>query len=155
MGFQSALAAIDHVAKGSVAKSMVMAHTRASCRSASAGFHGSAQGSPPHARGEQRGNGQNGQKSIGNAHGFNLEAQGHIVPDSVWKGCIGGCLGGKGVRRGEGVFELAAKGSALHLGGSIAALAGFDAIVLIGFCEENLRELAAAPSRREWVDLIS
>ena len=51
----------------------------------------------------------------------------------------GGCLGGKGVRRGEGFFELAAKGSALHLGGSIAALAGYDATPLIGNCSENLR----------------
>jgi hypothetical protein len=30
----------------------------------------------------------------------------------------GGGLGGKGVRRGEGVFKLAAKGAAPHSGGS-------------------------------------
>ena len=51
----------------------------------------------------------------------------------------GGCLGGKGVRRGEGFFELAAKGSALHLDGSIAALAGYDATAFIGIRGENLR----------------
>jgi hypothetical protein len=45
-------------------------------------------------------------------------------------GFKGGGLGGKGVRRGEGVYELAAKGSALHLGGAIAALAGSVMLLL-------------------------
>jgi hypothetical protein len=45
-------------------------------------------------------------------------------------GLNGGGLGGKGVRRGEGVYELAAKGSALHLGGAIAALAGSVMLLL-------------------------
>jgi hypothetical protein len=36
----------------------------------------------------------------------------------------GGSLGGKGVRRGEGVLKLAAKGSAPHLGGSIRGTGG-------------------------------
>ena len=57
----------------------------------------------------------------------------------------GGCLGGKGVRRGDGVFELAAKGSARHLGGSIAALAGYDAVVPIGRAEGNLRGISFLP----------
>ena len=140
MGFQSALAAIDHAANGSVSKSMVMAHARAGCRSASAGLHGSAQGSPAHAGGEQRGNGQDGQKSNGNAHVFCLEAQGHIVPD----------FGLRRVPWRQGVF-VGAKGSSnlppraqrCIWAGQIAALAGFDAIVLIGTSEENLRGLAS------------
>ena len=63
----------------------------------------------------------------------------------------GGCLGGKGVRRGEGVFELAAKGSALLLVGSIAKLAGSDANRYIGLPPENLRlKLVLAFLNQRW-----
>ena len=67
---QSAPAAIAHAATWSVPESVVMAGTHAGRRGAGAGLRLSAQGSPPHAGGEQRGNGQNGQESGGYAHVF-------------------------------------------------------------------------------------
>ena len=57
----------------------------------------------------------------------------------------GGCLGGKGVRRGEGVFKLAAKGAALKVGGTIAVLVGSDATHLIGTPLKNLRPFTSPP----------
>jgi len=67
---QSAPAAIAHAANRSMARSMVMAGAHAGRRGAGAGLRLSAQGSPPHAGGEQRGNGQNGQESGSYAHVF-------------------------------------------------------------------------------------
>jgi hypothetical protein len=49
------------------------------------------------------------------------------------------------VRWGEGVFELAAKGSAPHLGGAIAALVGCAAVPLIGLSCKNLRRFVVCP----------
>jgi hypothetical protein len=54
----------------------------------------------------------------------------------------GGCLGGKGVRRGEGVFELAAKVSALHWMDQSQRWRGSDATPFIGAFRENLRKFA-------------
>jgi hypothetical protein len=54
----------------------------------------------------------------------------------------GGCLGGKGVRRGEGVFELAAKGSAPHLDGSNRSAGGLLTLFFSSaFAEKTLKDL--------------
>ena len=51
-------------------------------------------------------------------------------------------MAARGVRRGKGVFSLAAKGAVLHLGGSIAALAGSGSVLLIGLSRKNLSALS-------------
>ena len=66
---------------------MVVDGAHACCRRARARLHGTAQRSPSHAGGEQGGNGQNGQKSDGEAHVFCLEARSIII--AVFHFCNG------------------------------------------------------------------
>lgn len=121
--FHSALTAISHAADRNLSGSVMMIGTRADCGRAGAGFSQSAHGSPSNSGGEERRDGQNGHESSNDAHVFDGEPRDLLYQISVNSGVRiraveGGVLGGKGVRRGEGVFELAAKGSAQHLGGS-------------------------------------
>jgi hypothetical protein len=60
---------------------MVVAIAYAGCGGARASLHGTPQGSPARAGGEECGNGHNGQKSNDDAHVFYWEARESIVAD--------------------------------------------------------------------------
>lgn len=55
----------------------------------------------------------------------------------------GGCLGGKGDRRGERSSNLPPKAQRCIWAGQIAALEGSDSVHVIGLSEENLRGLVS------------
>ena len=84
----SALATIGHAASKRVSESVVVTGAHACCRGTRARLHGTEQGSPSHAGGEQCDNGQNGQKPDRKAHVFCLEAQSTIITDLERSGTI-------------------------------------------------------------------
>ena len=91
-------------------------------------FPALAYGCPAHAGCEQSGKSEDGQKPASHVHGLQLRPRKSILSDNEGDGGRlpeEGALAARGVRRGEGVVELAAKGSALPLGGSISCAGGF------------------------------
>jgi hypothetical protein len=74
-------------------------------------------------------------------------------PDMTHKGSSlskGGSLGGKDVRRGEGVLNLPPRAQRRNWAGQFAALAGYGTVCCIGQLRENLRGIVfrAAPRPR-------
>jgi len=69
---KSALPAVGHPAHRGVSKGVMMAGTPAGGRRARARLSARVHYGPPHAGCEQSGNGQDGQQSAWNAHGFCL-----------------------------------------------------------------------------------
>jgi hypothetical protein len=137
------MAALAHAADRNLPRGGLVADAQAGCRRASTGFSLNAEDSPANTGRQQRGDGQNGQESGSDAHVFvcklrDLLYQILFNPIVGFGAVRGGSLGGKGVRRGKRVFELAAKGTAQHLGGTIAALAGSEAVSSIGLRRELL-----------------
>ena len=114
-----------------------MEGTNAGAWGARARLRGRAKGGPPHARGEQRGNGQNGQEPDGNAHVFCLDAQEAIVADSGR--IMEGALAARVFVGAKGSSSLPPRAQHRIWAGQIAALEGSEAILLFGLPGKNLR----------------